>query len=196
MRPLNPWRLWRPIYNVTWGLWQQSSYRHFARFTHQQRNLTILDVGTGVGNYIKYISGHNRYVFTEPDKVALKKAELIAARYLPQLVAKGKAIFKVGYGDDVLQKSPKVDVIVLIHVLSVVPRPKSLVTLALKKLKPGGRLMIYVNTRQHFLFRFFNPLVRLIGFRFLNMTAILPAGYRVEKAGKLNACYIVQKGRK
>ncbi len=191
----NVWTLWRPVYSFTWGLWQKSSYEHFADFTRKNHDLTILDIGTGVGPYIKYLGekNKNRFIFSEPDRLALKVAERRVKKYLPNMMKKNAPEFLIGYAEDILKKTKKVDIIVLVHVISVLPHPDAFLKLALQHLKPGGKIMLYVNTRKSKLAHSLNPLTRALGFQSVDMEKIIPKKYRVERAGALNTCYIIEK---
>ncbi|MDI9313171.1 MAG: class I SAM-dependent methyltransferase [Hydrotalea sp.] len=191
----NVWTLWRPFYRFTWGVWQKNSYRHFVKFTKKSRGLTILDLGTGIGPYIKNLGNDNKnkFIFTEPDKVSLAAAERSAKENLPTLFAQRRLQFRVGTAESILKKTEKVDIIVLIHVISVVPNPARVLQLAMTKLKPGGKIMMYLNTRKSKFARCLNIITRPMGFQCINMNKIAPKKYRTEPAGVLNTCYIIEK---
>lgn len=108
-------------------------------------------------------------------------------------MAKNLLRFRRGYAEEILKTSPKVDVIVFIHVISVLPCPARILELAMTKLKPKGRVMLYVNTRKSRSASVLNPLTRLLGFQFVKINNIVPKKYRTEKAGALNTCYIIEK---
>ena len=191
----NVWTIWRPIYAFTWGIWQKNSYQHFVVMTKKYRGLSILDLGTGIGPYIKDLGDNNKnkFVFTDPDRLALATAEHSAKKNLPKLFATRHLQFRVGKAEEILKKINKVDIIVLIHVISVLPDPVGVLRLALTKLKPGGKIMMYVNTRKSKLAHRLNPLTRALGFQFINMDKIAPKKYSTERAGALNTCYIIRK---
>lgn len=184
----NPWKLWRPVYGFTWALAQRSSYEHFCRYTREKKNCLILDVGTGTGEYIKNLGKDNDYIFSDVDPKALNSARKKAAKYLPQ----ERWNAKVGDADKVITISPKVDVISVIHVISVVKNPLELISKAMENLKPGGSLLIYISRFSAGIKHRCNPLTRALGFRLMNVGDLLP-DYRKEKAGWLNCCYIVKK---
>lgn len=169
---LNPWLFWRPVYNFTWAKWQQSSYRHFGKWTEKQKGLKILDLGTGTGDYIRYLGKDNYYIFTEPDKQSINQAKKQAARYLKV----GQYEFRLGYAEEILQKTEPVDVISMLHVISVVPNPNAVIKLCLKKIKKGGALLIYLNTRRKLSMglKIFNPIFRPLGFRVVDLNKLLP----------------------
>lgn len=133
----NAWRIWRPVYKFTWAVWQRRSYKHYAKLVNSLENACILDIGTGTGEYIKYInpSSNCRFIFTDPDETSLKIAKKRA-------IHKGlNCEFIVGYADEVVEQIEHCTHLSLIHVLSVINDPFEFIDSV--KLKYGNSVNIF-----------------------------------------------------
>lgn len=189
MNRRNPWRYWKPVYGFTWALFQRSSYRHFSDFTRSAPvGKLVIDVGTGTGEYIKYVSPANRYIFTDIDSQAIRCAADAARASLPE----GSWSVRIGDARHVMEALPHADLISVIHVISVVDDPASVIDLALQRLNPSGVLLIYISKLSKPLRYLGDSIFRPLGFRLLDVEAYLPRFHR-ESAGWLNYCYIVRK---
>lgn len=185
---INPWRFWRPFYKYTWAVAQRSSYHHFSQYTQNVHSRLILDLGTGTGEYISQVGRSNHYIFSDLDCNALRIAACKAEQHLPSAgwcVMQGDAL-------QLVRAAPPADIVSAIHIISVVSDPEALIAAALHNLKPGGKLLIYISRFSRHCRYFCNPLIKVLGFRLLNIEEFLPA-FRREAAGWLNDCYIVEK---
>jgi ubiquinone/menaquinone biosynthesis C-methylase UbiE len=139
-RRKNPWALWRPIYKYSWAVWQKESYKHYAQVVNNIEDGVILDIGTGTGEYIKYIKSNNRlkFIFTDPDNKSLELAKIRAHR-------QGlNCEFVVGYADEVLEKVSFCTHLSLIHVLSVIDEPFDFIESAKKNYK-NAKIYVYLS---------------------------------------------------
>jgi len=183
----NIWRYWRPIYRYTWAIAQQSSYGHFQTYTSSGKKL-VLDIGTGTGEYISSLPTDNKYIFTDIDPVALEIASRRASEYLHD----GNYELIVCDAFEAIQRFKDVDIISIIHVISVVSKPGDLIRSAIEHLKPGGILLIYISRISKKIDWFCNPLFRALGFKLLDVRKVT-GGLLRKKIGLLNDCYIFQK---
>lgn len=183
----NNWRYWRPIYSYTWAKVQRSSYDHFQGFT-EGGNKLVLDIGTGTGEYVKNLSPNNKYIFTDIDPVALK----ITAKYAKEYLKEGNYEIFVCDALEAIKRHKDVDVISIIHVVSVISNPRDLIKTAINHLKPGGILLIYISRISKKIDWFCNPLFRTLGFRLMDVGKITNGLLR-KKIGMLNDCYIYEK---
>ena len=118
----NKWACWRPVYPYTWAIWQQSSYRHFAKCMNALEGATILDLGTGIGSYIPLLKLRpgTRMIFTDPDPIALARAQSI------QSDSSNHFSFDVLDATGALEKYSAVTHVSMLHVYSVLPDPVGL----------------------------------------------------------------------
>lgn len=115
----NIWAVWRPVYKYSWAVWQRKSYVHYANIVNKLSDAVILDIGTGTGEYIKYIRANNgvRFIFSDPDPKALE----IAMQYSSRQGLNCE--FIVGNADEVIKLVDNCTHVSLIHVLSVIDNP-------------------------------------------------------------------------
>jgi SAM-dependent methyltransferase len=183
----NSWSYWRPVYRFTWAMAQRSSYRHFRRVA-AAGSLDVLDIGTGTGEYIRTISPHNRYVFTDIDQPSLEIAQRRAQqRFEPDR-------YRVVQCDAVsaAHRHPGRNLVSMIHVISVVPDPHALIEAAKASLADDGRIVVYISRFSKYSGWMCNPVFRALGFRMFDMRTMGP-GWRREPAGLLNDCFIFEK---
>lgn len=183
----NIWCYWRPIYRYTWAKVQKSSYDHFQDFT-ECGNKLVLDIGTGTGEYVKKLSVNNKYIFTDIDPASLKITATLAEKYLK----KDNYEILVCDAFEAIKRHKDIDVISIIHVISVISNPIELIGVAINKLKPGGILLIYISRVSKKIDWFCNPLFRALGFRLLDVGKIT-SGLLRKKVGILNDCYMYKK---
>lgn len=183
----NSWAYWRPIYRFTWAVAQASSYRHYDRIVSACRG-KVLDIGTGTGEYIKTLPQTNIYTFTDIDAPSLAVAKRRAKLNLPQ----GSYQILKCDGIDALQKNPGQDLISIIHVISVVPDPQHLLEAAVDSLARGGKIVVYISRFSKYSKWLCNPLFQALGFKMIDMRK-MGKGWRRERAGMLNECYIYEK---
>lgn len=183
----NSWAYWRPIYRYTWALAQRSSYLHFRRLT-ACAPLRVLDIGTGTGEYIETIAPDHEYTFTDIDGPSLDTARERARKRLPP----GRYRIEQSDGVSALRRHPGQDLIAMIHVVSVVPDPHALIEAAKDCLNENGRIVVYISRFSKYSGWLCNPLFRALGFRMFDMRA-MGDGWRHERAGLLNDCFVYRK---
>jgi len=178
------------LYAFTWAIMQKSSYRHFEKYTHGKTGCTILDIGTGTGEYIKFIAKNNHYILTDIDSKSLKKAENRARKYLKN----GSWDVKVGDASSVVA-TEKVDIISCLHAISSLYNPNEFVSLALDSLNQGGELLIYIGyPSKKKVSIFYSFLMRIFKLKPVNIEKILYSfKFSQEKISLFNYCYTVRK---
>jgi SAM-dependent methyltransferase len=183
---LNIWKYWRPIYRWTWAKAQESSYQHAAEWL-KGKKATVLDVGTGTGEYIALLPQENHYIFTDIDEGSLKKATR-------------RAMDRLGWGFEVkklsameaLEQHQDLDVILMVHVISVIGNHEALIRKAMECLKPGGSLLIYINRFSRKFASMDHPIFQGFGFKLINVDQI-DVGHVRTQVGLLNECYDFRK---
>lgn len=183
---LNSWSYWRPIYHLTWAIAQRSSYKHYKSVVADCHG-KVLDIGTGTGEYIQDLPKRNTYTFTDIDAPSLAVAEKRAKERL------GNGTYKILNCDGVhaLKAITNQDLISIIHVISVVPDPEELLKLAIEKLAPGGKIVVYISRFSKYSKWLCNPLFRALGFKILDMRK-MEGSWQYKRAGLLNDCYIYE----
>ncbi len=162
----NVWQKWRPVYKYTWARWQQSSYRHFAK--HVGENKVVLDIGTGTGAYIKMLPQNNFYIFTDIDAASLKNAEQQAKLYLKS----GSYKFMCCDAESALQQFNQVDVISMLHVITVIPAPEKLLNQIASMMHPNMQVFIYVSGFSKKMPRMLNRFVKFFGFNVIKVSGL------------------------
>ena len=180
------WSLWRPIYRWTWAQAQKSSYEHAAEWL-KGKKAQVLDVGTGTGEYIAMLPAGNRYIFTDIHLASLEKAK---ARAQAQLNAAYE--FQNVAAEEALEKNPGMDVILMIHVISVIGDHEKLIQKAVDALKPGGSLLVYINRFSRNFAMLDNPILLGLGFKLINVDAVQVPHSR-DQVGWMNECYEFRK---
>lgn len=183
----NSWKYWRHVYSYTWAVAQRSSYEHFQHYI-RGGNKVVLDIGTGVGEYIKKLPKNNRYIFTDLDPIALGDAEVQCRKHLKPETYELVCCDAV----EAVSRSSDIDVLSLIHVISVVDDPEALISASIRSLRPGGILLIYISSISKRIHWLCNPLFRMLGFRLMDVSRFTNGLVR-KKAGRLNDCYIYRK---
>lgn len=182
-------KFWTSTYKFTWAVAQSSSYKHFTKYTHTKDKSVILDIGTGTGEYIKMLAQNNRYIFTDIDEKALKKAEQRAHKHLSQT----NWHIKVGDAKEILACREYPDIISLIHVISLIKDPQAFIKLALSSLNKNGELLIYVSQYPSNMQRIYGIFMRLLNFNPLKIDNILSSfNYSKERIGLFNYCYRIR----
>ena len=181
------WSVWRPIYRWTWAQAQKSSYEHAAEWLKGKKT-RVLDVGTGTGEYIVLLPIGNRYTFTDIHQASLDKAKARAQKYLNDAVFDFQKIS----AEEALEKNPEMDVILMVHVISVIGNHEDLIRKAMKALKPGGSLLVYINRFSRSLAMLDNPVLLGLGFKLINVDAVNVPHSR-NKVGWMNECYEFKK---
>jgi ubiquinone/menaquinone biosynthesis C-methylase UbiE len=159
----NVWQKWRPVYKYTWARWQQSSYRHFAK--HVGENKVVLDIGTGTGAYIKMLPQNNFYIFTDIEAASLKNAEEQAKIYLKP----GTYQFVCCDAESALQQFNQVDVISMLHVITVIPAPEKLLNQIASMMHPNMQVFIYVSGFSKKMPAMLNGFVKFFGFNVIKV---------------------------
>jgi phosphatidylethanolamine/phosphatidyl-N-methylethanolamine N-methyltransferase len=185
---LNPWTYWRPIYRYTWALAQRSSYKHFCSYL-RNGGKRVLDIGTGTGVYIKNLTRNNFYYFSDVDEKSLDKAKTVANKYLND----NSYCFYQGDALNILSEVSDVDIISLIHVISVVPEPEQLIKTAIEKLNSQGELIIYISSLSKKIPLSFENTFKHLGFKPLRLEN-MGVKWTVHKVSPLNECYVYRKG--
>jgi len=183
----NAWRYWRPVYRYTWALIQKSSYEHFCDYV-SRKDFKILDIGTGTGVYIKSLPEKNYYYFSDIDIKSVLKAEKEAKNKFQS------KRYEMIHGDalSALDRVEGVDLISLIHVISVVPNPHEVIEKAIEKLNPGGELLIYISRLSKNIPDQLQDKFHRFGFRTLKLDE-MNLKWKIVRVSPLNECYIFKK---
>jgi SAM-dependent methyltransferase len=184
MNKKNIWEYWRPVYGFTWALMQRSSYRHLIQaLRRMDAPKVVLDIGCGTGEYIKHLPQRHTYRFVDIDPKSLAIARRECERHLNpghwsiHCLDAGGALDHLG----------PVDVITVVHVISVVENPLDLIERAKRTLNHRGELLMYISCMSKRLPRRFNGVARVFGFRGVNLHHDQELLRR--RAGVLNECY-------
>ncbi len=183
----NAWRYWRPIYRYTWALIQKSSYEHFCEYL-SCGDRQILDIGTGTGVYIPGLPDSNFYTFSDIDIKSLNKAKIQAEKKF----SNPRCEFIHGDAMAAIERSGSVDLISLIHVISVVPHPEQVIAKAIEKLNPGGELLIYISSISKKVPESWQHKFHQFGFRTLRLED-MGLDWKVVRVSPLNECYVLKK---
>jgi ubiquinone/menaquinone biosynthesis C-methylase UbiE len=181
----NVWQKWRPVYKYTWARWQQSSYRHFAK--HVGHNKVVLDIGTGTGAYIKMLPINNTYIFTDIDAASLKVAEEQAKIHLKPNTYQ----FVCCDAECAIKQFAYVDVIALLHVITVIPAPEKLLKQITDIMKPHMQVFIYVSGFSKKMPRALNKFVKFLGFNVIKVGG-LHENLNAEKVSFFNERYYLK----
>lgn len=180
----NIWKYWRPVYKYTWAVWQRSSYEHYTDFLNSIKGkTTVVDVGSGTGEYLKSLSYKDilEIYITDPDDESLKLA-IENASHL-----KGSVVHKCCGVDDALYLCNGPNVISYVHVLSVIDDPYLYIAKSKEVLADGGVILVYLSKFNGV--TFLDVVSRLFGFRQLLVDDVLQ-GFDKQSVGLLNYCYI------
>ncbi len=183
----NRWKYWRPIYRFTWALAQSSSYRDFNAHLRGEAK-KVLDIGSGTGEYIKSLRTDCQFYFSDIEAASLAKAKSRAQRYLRP----GSFHFLQADAHEAIKQVPSVDVISLLHVISVIPEPQKLIEEAYDKLSPGGELLIYISRMSKRFADVEGVMFRQLGFDTVDLMS-MRSDWEIKKVGALNERYRLVK---
>ena len=148
----------------------------------------MLDIGTGVGVYIPNLPEKNHYTFSDIDLKSLNKARLQAERRF----SRARTEFIHGDAMKTLAASQSVDLISLIHVISVVPQHEVVIRKAIEKLNPGGELLIYISSISKRVPLVLEDKFERLGFRTLRLES-MGLDWKIIRVSPLNECYVYKK---
>ena len=184
MKKKNIWEYWRPVYGFTWAVMQRSSYRHLTQtLRHMDSPKVVLDIGCGTGEYIKHLPRRHTYRFVDIDPKSLEIARRECERHLPA----GHWSVHCLDAEGALERLGPVDVITVVHVISVVDDPDDIIERAKQALNHRGELLMYISRMSKRLPTHFNGVARVFGFRGLNLHQDHELHRR--RAGVFNECY-------
>ena len=133
----NSYARWAPIYDNTFGAITNVGRRRTVAYISEQGG-KVLEVGVGTGLSLEHYSGETRVTGIDFSKDMLRKARakvaLMRLRHVEAL--RQMDARSLEFADN------SFDIVVAMHVLSVVPEPRKVMAEIARVCRPGGKVVI------------------------------------------------------